>query len=108
MADIEAAGLPEFYRMWTVAEPVFRDPVRGADVTRRLRAKGCRVWSYNCQRYMQTQDILNYYRFYLWKCYMRGLDGAALWTTGGRSGDDGWDSRDGYDDGILWCGNNKR
>lgn len=108
MDDIEAAGLPEFYRMWTVAEPVFRDAARGQDVTRRLRAKGCKVWSYNCQRYMQTQDILNYYRFYLWKCYMRGLDGAALWTTGGRSGDDGWDSRDGYDDGILWCGNNKR
>ena len=108
MEDIEAAHLPEFFKMWTVVESVFRDPARGADVTRRLRAKGCQVWSYNCQRYMQTQDILNYYRFYLWKCFMRGLDGAAMWTSGGRTGDDGWDSRDGYDDGILWCGNNKQ
>ena len=108
MDDIEEAKLPEFYRMWTVIDGVFRDPVRGPDVTRRLRAKGCKVWTYTCARYMQTQDILGYYRFYLWRAYMRGLDGAAMWTSGRRSGDDGWDSRDGYDDGILWCGNNKR
>ncbi len=108
MDDIEAAKLPEFYKMFTVIESVFRDPARGPDVTRRLRAKGCKVWSYECQRYMQTRDLLNYYRFYLWKCYMRGLDGAAMWTYGGRSGDDGWDTRDGYDDGALWCGNDKR
>ena len=56
---------------------------------------------------MQTQDVLNYYRFYLWRAYMRGLDGAAMWTSGGRYGDDGWDSRDEYDDGILWAGNGK-
>ena len=108
MDDIEEAKLPEFYRMWTVIDGVFRDPVRGPDVTRRLRAKGCKVWTYTCARYMQTQDILGYYRFFLWRAYMRGLDGAAMWTSGGRSGDDGWDTRDGYDDGILWCGADKK
>ena len=38
---------------------------------------------------------------------MRGLDGVAMWCAGTRGGDDGWDSRDGYDDGILWSGNGK-
>ena len=108
MDDIEEAKLPEFYKMWTVIDGVFRDKERGEDVTRRLRAKGCKVWSYMCARYMQTKDILDYYRFYIWRCYMRGLDGAAMWTYGSRSGDDGFDSRDGYDDGILWCGQNKQ
>ena len=108
MDDIEEAKLPEFYKMWTVIDGVFRDQKRGEDVTRRLRSKGCKVWSYMCARYMQTKDVLDYYRFYLWRCYMRGLDGAAMWTYGSRSGDDGFDSRDGYDDGILWCGKNKQ
>ncbi|MBP3406223.1 MAG: hypothetical protein J6N18_08990 [Kiritimatiellae bacterium] len=108
MDDIEAAKLPEFYKMWTVIDGVFRDEKRGEEVTRRLRTKGCKVWSYMCARYMQTKDVLNYYRFYLWRCYMRGLDGAAMWTFGSRNGDDGFDSRDGYDDGILWCGQNKQ
>ena len=106
--DIEEAHLPEFYRMFTVIDGVFRDSRRGPDVTRRLRAKGCQVWTYTCARYMQTRGVLDYYRFFLWRAYMRGLDGAAMWTSGSRQGDDGWDSRDGYDDGILWCGNDKR
>jgi hypothetical protein len=38
---------------------------------------------------------------------MRGLDGVAIWCSGGRSGSDGFDTRDGYDDGITWCGNGK-
>ena len=56
---------------------------------------------------MQTLGVLDYYRLYLWRCYMRGLDGAAMWCSGTPSGDDGWDSRDEYDDGILWAGNGK-
>ena len=108
MEDIEEAKLPEFFKMWTVIDGVFRDPKRGPDVTRRLHAKGCKVWTYTCARYMQTRGVLDYYRFFLWRAYMRGLDGAAMWTSGSRQGDDGWDSRDGYDDGILWCGYDKR
>ena len=105
--DIEAAHLPEFYKMFTVIDGVFRDPKRGSDVTRRLRAKGSKVWTYKCSLYMQTRDVLDYYRFYLWRSYMRGLDGVAIWCSGTRKGDDGWDSRDGYDDGILWYGPGK-
>ena len=106
--DIEEAKLPEFFKMFTAIEGVFRDPKRGQALIRLLRSKGCKVWTYKCARYMQTQGVLDYYRFYPWQAYMRGLDGAAIWTSGSRHGDDGWDSRDGYDDGILWCGNGKR
>ena len=105
--DIEEAKLPEFYKMWTLIDGVFRDKGRGDEMTRRLRAKGCKVWTYKCSLYMQTRDILDYYRFYLWRSYMRGLDGVAIWCSGGRSGSDGFDTRDGYDDGITFCGNGK-
>ena len=107
MDDIEAAKLPEFFKMWTVIDGVFKDQKQGDEITRRLRSKGCKVWTYMCARYMQTKNVLNYYRFYLWRSYMRGLDGVAMWCSGTRNGDDGWDSRDGYDDGILWSGNGK-
>ena len=106
--DIEEAKLPEFYKMWMIIHGVFKDKERGEDITRRLRAKGCKVWSYRCSLYMQTRDILNYYRFYLWDSYMRGLDGVGIWCSGTRQGDDGFDSRDGYDDGITWYGNDKQ
>lgn len=105
--DIEEAKLPEFYKMWMLIDGVFCEGSRGDEMTRRLRSKGCKVWSYRCSLYMQTRDILEYYRFYLWRSYMRGLDGVGMWCSGGRSGSDGFDSRDGYDDGITWCGNNK-
>ena len=34
---------------------------------------------------------------------MRGLDGVAMWTFGGGQ-NDGWDAKDGFDDGITWRG----
>jgi len=105
MDDIEAAKLPEFYRQWTVIHKLLKDPDRGPDVIRRLRAKGCEVWSYNCEICMQRRPILGYYRLWLWDCYLMGLDGAAMWTYGVRSGSDGFDSRDGFDDGVLWQAN---
>lgn len=108
MDDIENAGLPEFYKMWTVIRHLLNDPQRGPEVIRRLRRKGCQVWSYNCQRYMQVQPVLEYYRFYAWECYMKGLDGMALWTVMSPSGDDGFDYRDGYDDGLVWRGFDKQ
>ena len=37
-----------------------------------------------------------------------GLDGMAYYTIFTPEGDDGWDSRDGYDDGVLWCGADKK
>ena len=108
MDQIEAAKLPEFYRQWTVIDGLARDPKRGPEVVRRLKAKGCEVWSYRCELYMQTRDVLDYYRVWLWNCYLLGLDGAAVWCATGRQGADGFDSRDGYDDGILWEGFQRR
>ena len=106
--DIEEANLPEFFRMWTVIRGLTKDPTRGPEVIRRLKAKGCSVWTYNCLRYMQSKPILSYYRFYPMEAYTMGLDGAAMWTAGGRGGDDGFDSTDGYDDGALWVGNDRQ
>ena len=106
--DIEEAKLPEFYRMWTVIRGLTKDPARGPEVIRRLKAKGCSVWTYECARYMQVKDILTYYRFYPLEAYSLGLDGAAVWCSGTRDGDDGFDSTDGYDDGALWVGNDRR
>ena len=39
---------------------------------------------------------------------MLGLDGAAMWQSGIRRGDDGYDVSDGSDDGVLWSGPNGR
>ena len=108
MDDIEAAKLPEFYKMWTVIHGRCRDPEKGPDTIRRLRQKGCQVWSYKCGQYMQGHATLKYYRFYPWDAYMMGLDGFAFWTVYGPRGDDGWDSRDGYDEGLCWRGLDKK
>ena len=106
--DIEAAGLPEFYKMWTVIRPLTKKPVVGPDVIQRLRSKGCSVWTYECNYYLQRQDILTYCRFYPMEAYEMNLDGAAVWCVGGRVGDDGFDASDGYDDGIMWMGNERK
>ena len=108
MDDIEAAKLPEFYKMWTVIHGRCRDPEKGPDTIRRLRQKGCQVWSYKCGQFMQGHATLKYYRFYPWEAYMMGLDGFAFWTVYGPRGDDGWDSRDGYDEGLCWRGLDKK
>ena len=52
---------------------------------------------------MHKQRIRKYYRFYPWRCRMRGLDGVAMWTFFSPQGD-GWDSKDGFDDGLTWRG----
>ena len=105
MDDIEKARMPEFYKMWTVIRGLLNDGKRGQDVIRRLRAKGCQVWSYSCARYMQTLSVLNYYRLYAWECYLNGLDGMAFWTAMSVK-EDPFDHRDGYDDGVMlaWHG----
>ena len=106
MDDIEAAGLSDTHKFWTVIRGLLKDKERGPEVIRRLRAKQCEVWSYECNLYMQTRSILSYYRLYLWEARLLGLDGAAVWCSGSPNGDP-WDAKDGYDDGILWGGNAK-
>ena len=108
MDDIEAAKLPEFFKQWAVINGRCRDPKEGPDTIGRLRAKGCKVWTYSCQQFMVRRSILGYYRFYPWDAYMRGLDGFAFWTGYSPHGDDGWDSRDGFDEGLTWRGIDKK
>jgi len=108
MDDIEAAKLPEFYKQWTVINGRCEDPKEGPDTIRRLKKKGCKVWTYRCNQFMQGHSILGYYRFYPWKAHMLDLEGFAFWTVYSPKGDDGWDSRDGYDEGLCWRGLDKK
>ena len=66
------------------------------------------MWTYNCLQFMVRLPILSYYRFYPWDAYMRDLEGFAFWTVYSPGGDDGWDSRDGYDEGLCWRGLDKK
>jgi len=108
MDDIEAAKLPDFFKQWAVINSRCRDPKEGPDTIGRLKAKGCKVWTYNCAQFMQNHSILGYYRFYPWDAYMRNLEGFAFWTAYSPNGDDGWDSRDGHDEGLCWRGLDKK
>ena len=108
MDDIEEAKLPEFYKFWTLIGDLAHDPKRGADATRRLRAKGCSVWCYHCGLHMHARSSLKYYRHAPRKAYADGLDGAAMWCSSNSKGDDSFDPSDGPDDGILWYGNDRR
>ena len=110
MDDIEAAKLPEFYKQWQVISGLVFDPKRGPDVIRRLKEKGCEVWSYRCSRNMDRQPILDYYRFHAWESYLRGLDGIAWWAALGHNGLDSFDHEDGngYDDGATLCGTDRK
>ena len=108
MDDIEAAKLSEFFKVWAVTYGRCRDPKKGPDTISRLRGKGCKVWTYRCAQFMVRQPILDYYRFYPWDAYMHNLDGFAFWTVFRPNGDDGWDSRDGYDEGLCWRGLDKK
>ena len=108
LEQIRDAKLPEFYKMWTVIHGLLKDPVRGPETVRTLKSHGAEVWSYQCQRYMQRRNLLGYLRFYPWECYLMKLDGMALYTMFTPEGEDGWDSRDGYDEGLCWRGNDKK
>ncbi|MBQ9337115.1 MAG: hypothetical protein IJS14_07465 [Lentisphaeria bacterium] len=108
MDDIEAAKLPEFYKIWTVIRGLLRDPKRGPEIIRRLKAKGCEVWSYSCSLNMAKQSLLDYYRLYCWECYLKELAGVAWWCAISPHGDDGFAQDDGKDEGVLLRGINKK
>ena len=101
--DIEKAALPNFYKQWTVIRGLCKDPERGEEILQLLRKNGCSIWSYQCAHFMHKQSILGYYRLYPWECRMQNLAGCALWTIYSPKGD-GWDCRDGMDEGICWRG----
>ena len=108
LEQIEKAKLPEFYKMWTVIHGLLKDPVRGPETRRVLKSKGAQVWSYQCRRYIQRRDVLEYFRFYPWECRLMGLDGMAYYTILTPEGDDGWDARDGLDEGMCLRGVDKK
>lgn len=101
--DMIDAKLPEFYSQWTVIDSLLDDSVRGPETVKMIRDAGKEVWSYNCARFMHKKGVRKYYRLYPWRCWLRGLDGVAMWTFFSPN-NDGWDSRDGIDDGITWRG----
>ncbi len=108
MEDIANARLPEFYKNWTVIRNLTKEKAgRGADIMKLLAEKGCHVWSYECSHFMHKQPILRYYRLYPWEARLLGLEGFAIWTAYSPKGD-GWDSRDGFDDGVCWRGLDRR
>ena len=101
--DLVDAKLPQFYTQWAIFHGLLDDPVRGPETVKVIKAAGKEAWGYNCARFMHKQGIRSYYRFYPWQCWLMGLDGVAVWTFFGAK-NDGWDSRDGLDDGITWRG----
>ena len=106
--DLEESGLLDFFKVWMVINGGLVNPPKGPETISRMRAKGCKVWTYRCNVYMHRQGILSYYRFHPWTSRLYGLDGCALWTIQSPKGDDGWDWRDGFDDGIAWRGLDKK
>ena len=64
--------------MWTVIHSLLKDPVRGPETRRVLKSNGAQVWSYQCRRYMQRRDILEYFRFYPWECRLMGVVNGAF------------------------------
>lgn len=105
--DIRENKLDDFFKLWWLIHGRCQDKVEGPKMINYLRAKGNEVWTYRCARFMHNKEILPYYRFYPWSARLLGLDGFAYWTIGGPKGD-GWDSRDGYDEGITWQGLDKK
>ncbi len=104
LEDLEAARLTDFYKNWTIISGRLADPQRGPETIAYFRERGCDIWPYRCNRNMQTLPVLEYYRFFPWFAYLNDLDGVAFWTAYSSKGDDGFDHRDGYDDGIAWRG----
>ncbi len=107
LQQIEEAGLPDFFKVWSVISGRIFNDKQGPDTLAMLRKHGDKVWAYRCSYNMQTADIMDYYRFFPWEGYLRGLDGVAYWTFYSAKGD-GFDHRDGYDDGITWRGIDKK
>ena len=53
---------------------------------------------------MPTLAIMEYYRLYPWKCYMRNLTGLAIWISGMGGEGDPLDFDEKYNDGVTFRG----
>ncbi|HQL88139.1 MAG: hypothetical protein BWX73_01002 [Lentisphaerae bacterium ADurb.Bin082] len=105
--DLTAAGLPEYFKVWSVISGRLFNPKTGSEAIEYFKSRGCTLWAYRCNTNMQTLPVLTYYRLFPWLGYQKKLDGVAFWSSFSSKGDDGFDHRDGYDDGITWRGLNK-
>ncbi len=102
LKQIKQAGLLDFFKVWAISNGVTDSTIN------ELRQYKRTVWAYRCQRNMQTRSILDYYRFFPWVGYFKKLDGVAFWTFYSRKGTDGFDHRDGYDDGMTLIDSDNR
>lgn len=107
LEDLTAAGLPEYFKVWSVISGRLFNPKTGPEAIEYFKSRGCTLWAYRCNTNMQTLPVLSYYRFFPWLGYQKNLDGVAFWSSFSAKGDDGFDHRDGYDDGITWRGLDK-
>ena len=107
LEDIEQTGLSDFFKVWAVISGRLEGK-QGPETREFFRKRGNILWAYRCQTQMQLRSILSYYRFFPWTGYLEGLDGVAFWCSYSAKGDDGFDHRDGYDDGITWRGIDKK
>jgi hypothetical protein len=105
--DLTAAGLPEYFKVWSVISGRLLNPKTGPEAIEYFKSRGCTLWAYRCNTNMQTLPVLSYYRLFPWLGYQNNLDGIAFWSSFSAKGDDGFDHRDGDDDGITWRGLDK-
>ncbi|MBE6357073.1 MAG: hypothetical protein E7058_08190 [Lentisphaerae bacterium] len=109
LKDLEDNGLPQFFKNWTVISGVFSESEKRCQETLAFFKKyNCKLWLYHCATKMQKQAVLEYFRFTPWRGYKYKTDGVAMWDILEARGIDGFDHRDGYDDGAAWLGNDRK
>lgn len=106
LQDIDDAKLTDLYKVWTVISGNFTNPERCHEVTKFFRDRNCKIWAYTCSTGMYGHPLLEYYRCFPWLAYQKKLDGVAMWTTISTKSD-GFDPRDGFDDGALMLGTDR-
>ena len=107
LEDLDNEGLTDFFKVWTVISGRFEGE-QADETIKFFKDRKRTLWTYRCSQNMTTVPILPYYRFYPIQSYRKGLDGIAMWCSYSAKGDDGFDHRDGYDDGINWRGLDKK
>ncbi len=107
LEDIEEARLTDTHKNWTLISGLLtKSPEQTEKVISYFKERGCTVWVYECATTMHTRPVLEYYRFFPWFGYRKGLDGVAIWASLSVHGEDGLDHRDGYDDGATMLDSN--
>ena len=102
LQDIEEAHLTDSHKNWTLISGLLsKSPEETKEIKDFFKDRGCTVWAYECATTMHTRPVLEYYRFFPWFAYRKGVDGVGIWASLSVHGMDGLDHRDGYDDGAV-------